>query len=348
MSDETPQTVPNKRGRKPKVKPIEDTETKVPKKRGRKPKPKDPNAVEKEYMPKKRGRKPKDQTQTDQDTLNKNRMFQHGESIDDDIDRTITNDLILYLPNISSDDLKLINFSSSINTNPTETNDINALFNKATSKQNKEYETNDNGPQAYNSSNKSSANFYQLPTAPVASVSTTSIATSSVQNYDIPKNYDTDNKDRWIKNTSTKCYHCTYNFDTMPCAIPYKYIKGIYQVYGCFCSFECAYKYLLNNKIHKKQEVISLLHSLNKHFYNHEKTIPIIPAPNKEVLIDYGGNITIEEFRKNNVSKENQYNICIPPLVPINHTVETIKNNITNSGIKNKTKTTTLYDMMTS
>jgi hypothetical protein len=330
--------VPSKRGRKPKTRTPEEEkkllEPKIPKKRGRKPKPKDPNAIIEEYIPKKRGRKRKDQSLIDPD---KSKLVIDSETINNDINRSVTNDLILYLPNISSDDLKLINFSSTVDTNinnNVESNDINDIFNKATTKH---YNTKMNIPKAYNQSSQ----FYQFNQ--ILSKSTSSKQNS---NTNIPSNYNLNNTESWIKNTNTKCYHCTYNFDTMPCAIPYRYSKKIYYVYGCFCSFECAYKYLLNNKIHKKQEVISLLHSLKKHFYNHEKTEPIVPAPNKEVLIDYGGNITIDEFRENNISKENQYNICIPPLVPINHIVETIKNNTTNSGIKHKTKSTSLYDMM--
>lgn len=127
------------------------------------------------------------------------------------------------------------------------------------------------------------------------------------------------------KKTSLRCYHCTYHFNSLLCSIPIKYVKGTFYVYGCFCSFECALAYLLDkNNIHKKEEKISLLYLLHKEMNNLDKIVKIKPAPPKETLVDYGGTLTIEEFRKSNINYNTEYNICIPPMIPISHKIEHI------------------------
>lgn len=127
-------------------------------------------------------------------------------------------------------------------------------------------------------------------------------------------------KNIWPRKTDIACWHCTYEFDTTPCSIPYK-VQSIpykknnkeYLVYGSFCSFNCAKAYLLITYTNEKWEKLSYLNQLYFNIYN--EYIDIHSAPPKEVLIKYGGQLTIDEFRKYN--NYINCNILIPPITSI-------------------------------
>ena len=44
------------------------------------------------------------------------------------------------------------------------------------------------------------------------------------------------------------CFWCTYDFDNTPIYIPKYELNNSYNVYGCFCSPECACAFLMNDK----------------------------------------------------------------------------------------------------
>jgi hypothetical protein len=48
-----------------------------------------------------------------------------------------------------------------------------------------------------------------------------------------------------ISDKKSACFWCTYEFDNPPIYIPKHYIKNTYNVYGCFCSPECATAFLI-------------------------------------------------------------------------------------------------------
>jgi len=50
-------------------------------------------------------------------------------------------------------------------------------------------------------------------------------------------------------NKKSDCFWCTCDFTTEPIFIPSLYHKGKYEVYGCFCSPECAASYLFKENI---------------------------------------------------------------------------------------------------
>ena len=75
--------------------------------------------------------------------------------------------------------------------------------------------------------------------------------------------------------------------------------KGNNEVYGCFCSPECACSYLKNEQIDDstRWERYNMLNNLYGKIYNYEKNIK--PAPSPYYTLDkYYGNLTIEEYRK--------------------------------------------------
>lgn len=47
-----------------------------------------------------------------------------------------------------------------------------------------------------------------------------------------------------VSDKRSNCFWCTYPFDNPPIYIPKKERNGSIEVYGCFCSPECAVAYL--------------------------------------------------------------------------------------------------------
>jgi hypothetical protein len=75
--------------------------------------------------------------------------------------------------------------------------------------------------------------------------------------------------------------------------------KEYYLTDGIFCSFNCTLSFINdNNKDLFYRDSISLLHSLYEKFTG-KKILKIIPAPHWRLLKNYGGHMSIDEFRKN-------------------------------------------------
>lgn len=75
--------------------------------------------------------------------------------------------------------------------------------------------------------------------------------------------------------------------------------KEYYETDGIFCSFNCCKAFIQENKHNNLYENSDLL--LNK-LYNdmyETKNIKIFPAPHWRLLQDYGGNLSINQFRDN-------------------------------------------------
>ena len=95
------------------------------------------------------------------------------------------------------------------------------------------------------------------------------------------------------------CFWCTYGFSNPPIYIPRRTRNKSIEVYGCFCSPECAVSYLKNEPIDTatRWERYALLNNIYGKIYNYEKNIK--PAPNPYYTLDkYYGNLSIQEYRK--------------------------------------------------
>jgi hypothetical protein len=95
------------------------------------------------------------------------------------------------------------------------------------------------------------------------------------------------------------CFWCTYEFDNPSIFIPKQYNNNLLEVYGCFCSPECAVAYLKNEDIDnsRKWERYTLLNNIYSKVFDYEKNIK--PAPNPFYTLDkYYGNLSIYEYRK--------------------------------------------------
>lgn len=122
--------------------------------------------------------------------------------------------------------------------------------------------------------------------------------------------------------TNIACWWCSYNFDTIPCFIPDRYVNDKFYVFGCFCTYNCAMAYNLNMADRKVPLRNSLIKELFTRIY--KSTEQIYPAPQKELLQKFGGPLKIEEFRDNKFLCKKEYKIHLPPLIPLLPSVEEI------------------------
>jgi len=113
---------------------------------------------------------------------------------------------------------------------------------------------------------------------------------------------------------NSACFWCTFPFDTTPIHIPKTHHKnGIIDVYGWFCSPECAAGFLMNETLDSstKFERYSLLHYLYSSIYEYKTSIT--PAANPLYLLDkFMGNLTIDEYRNLSNTKKHLVKIDKP------------------------------------
>ena len=104
-----------------------------------------------------------------------------------------------------------------------------------------------------------------------------------------------------VNNTYDKkscCFWCTYDFDNPPIYIPKYYVKNSYNVYGCFCTPECAVAHLMEENIDtsSKFERYYLINHIYSKIYDYKKNIK--PAPNPYYMLEkFYGNLSIQEYR---------------------------------------------------
>ena len=143
----------------------------------------------------------------------------------------------------------------------------------------------------------------------------------------------------------SSCFWCTYPFDNPPTFIPKHQKNDIIEVYGCFCSPECAVSHLKNELLDDstRWERYTLLNNLYSKIYNYEKNIK--PAPNPFYTLDkYYGNLTIKEYRKLLKNErllmivEKPLTKILPELCEENNEIPDIFTNILNENEKKNNK----------
>lgn len=154
------------------------------------------------------------------------------------------------------------------------------------------------------------------------------------------------NDSPWPNYSPYKCWYCCYPFNTAPVGIPESLqadlddgsddVKYSFKLYGNFCSYNCAARYLspCNNDDHsliinnldftqadQRSEQMQLLDLLCHLETNLDINDKIKLAPSRLCLKDFGGELTIEEFREN-FDQHDEYHIYKTPLVPITYQME--------------------------
>lgn len=126
----------------------------------------------------------------------------------------------------------------------------------------------------------------------------------------------------WPSNTSISCYWCVHRFENAPYGIPINYKNGSFDVFGCFCSLECAAAYNFNEN--KSQDEMWERYQLINMMSREMKLGNIVRcAPPRLSLKVFGGNMDIDTFR--NVGKSNKVmNVNFPPMTSITQQLEEI------------------------
>lgn len=121
-----------------------------------------------------------------------------------------------------------------------------------------------------------------------------------------------------IKNNC--CWWCCHSLKDFTLSLPHQFNKqlSVYETYGSFCSWECMKAYSLNENDFNQNNRASLISMMFYDIYKYNKNI--IPAPPRQCLKIFGGNLSIDEFRKNTIA----INICLPPIIQIQHTFDKV------------------------
>lgn len=139
----------------------------------------------------------------------------------------------------------------------------------------------------------------------------------------ILQDFEEKNKNNeWPMNTSISCYWCCHRFDNAPVGIPINYMHGKFDVFGCFCSLECAaaYNFGENTSQDEMWERYNLINLLSRRM----KLGKVIKAaPSRLSLKTFGGHMDIDTFR--GFGKMNKFiNLNFPPMTSITQQLEEI------------------------
>ncbi len=145
------------------------------------------------------------------------------------------------------------------------------------------------------------------------------VLSDEINSYECCKSYEEiDNND-----SCQLCWNCCSKLNKVY-GIPLKYIDNIFYIYGYFCSLECGARYCFDN-YNNHYEIYTLIN----YYYNYiNNTVgkKVTIAPQKNVLKTFGGDLSIEEYR-NTFNTNEFYNVNIPPIYPINHSINVYEKN---------------------
>ena len=135
-----------------------------------------------------------------------------------------------------------------------------------------------------------------------------------------------DGKTVIVEKTDIHCWWCCHQFENQPCFIPDKYVNGKYHVFGCFCSFNCALAWNIENNDYKTWERTSLLLDLFRKINGASSVLKT--ADPRQCLKMFGGHMDIITFRKNFKYLNYKNHVILPPMTTIVPLIE--KTNKTN------------------
>jgi len=346
---------PKKRGRKPKIK-SENGEgegegatvvTKEPKKRGRKPKL--VKAVEREMLqPRRRGRKPKDKFNDEPTDFNE---YQNILDQDENViiklsldclnfqDDTMTDNLYQYNPNISDPkpfDEGQSEFATLDSVYDNTINDLDAIQDNTieTDTNNNEEDNKLEGQKTYK---LMKTNIMTDESKPIIKHKEKPQSEPKLRQIDmlINERYNCNNekinvlnelvnKDKRPATTNILCFWCGCQFDGPPWGIPTKYDKGLFDLYGIFCSPQCTLAHTVHNEKDDDYlwEKIALLNLL--YFKVYQKYENLVPSLDKISLIKYGGSLEEKQYKEIIDQNDKSYSIEFPPCNNVIPTLEDI------------------------
>ncbi len=115
------------------------------------------------------------------------------------------------------------------------------------------------------------------------------------------KLYKTENEEKIVKK-DIRCFYCHHKFDTKQFFLPIDYCPKLdrFKITGNFCSPNCVKSYCLKSKTFENK--LYLVGFFYRRLFGQDFNIK--PAPDIYLLKEYGGNMTIEEFRKSFYNNE--------------------------------------------
>jgi hypothetical protein len=322
--------VKKKRGRKPN--PDKKKELKPSKKRGRKP---NPNKVLEQKIPKKRGRKPKTKYEVVEEhkvnICNEEQVILHLPSsisksfLEEDYSVDTTSDLMKYNPNISNP----IPYSNENdlyeNIESVETECEKKIFININNIKEKEQVVSNDDILNEVKVDPSDTNYLNY----IKNQRNIDIKDSKNDNNMIFFDFVTaNNNGAWPSSVKIACLWCTECFNNTPYGIPIKCTNDKYQLYGNFCSPECAAAYNFDN--FSKEDNVWEYYSLLNHVYGNDREIKV--APPRLALKKFGGKLSINEFRECNSNYTKTYEVTEPPFIPVIPTLEEV---VINNNCKN-------------
>lgn len=143
---------------------------------------------------------------------------------------------------------------------------------------------------------------------------------SSIENNNNVKTIMQNNEQKSLTNVA--CSWCCHKFDKEYIGMPIKFRNNVFEVIGCFCSFECicAYNFYSNEHNNNIWEVYNLINMMS-HKMNYDKFV--YPAPPRKCLNLFGGYMNIDEFRNFKNSKK-IINVNKTPLVVLVDQIEEV------------------------
>jgi hypothetical protein len=111
----------------------------------------------------------------------------------------------------------------------------------------------------------------------------------------------------------TKCLWCKHSFDTQAVQLPEDYYNNTFFCSGNFCSWNCALAFNIDNNDTSTWKRISLINLLYFRTYGEFKEIT--PAPSWLMLEDFGGYLSIKDFRNLFVTNNKDYLVLHPPMI---------------------------------
>ena len=137
--------------------------------------------------------------------------------------------------------------------------------------------------------------------------------------------FNADGSFDWPKSSKHLCWNCCHPFEGPPAMIPryYNRVYKFYEVYGNFCNWPCAKRFMRNNEEEEYgSEMAPSIDSFARNYFGVKGPIPT--APSRILLESFSSfGLKIEDYRKVGVVNEDQsyviapgYKMMTPPSVP--------------------------------
>ena len=151
---------------------------------------------------------------------------------------------------------------------------------------------------------------------------------------DVMLQYKVANETRTLpESVEAACFWCAGCFEGRPTVLPTLEEKGVYSIYGNFCTLSCSLSYLLNEQIDPqvRWERQALLHRM----YGQIESIH--PAPPRESLKFFGGTLSHEEYRNIITQKKIRIDTHLPPVISILAKLDTKPIDFYETSLRNTT-----------